>query len=87
MTLTLDLPEELAERLTATYPDQTERHRFMVGSLLDAIEAEQQERAEIIEILNADIAAVEAGNKGYTQEEMEQHWAELEAEMRRKLTP
>ena len=87
MTLTLELPDESMERLTTIYPDEAARTQFMVCSLLDAIEWKEQDYAEIVEIINADIAAEESGDKAYTLEEMDQHWAELEAEMRRKLTP
>jgi len=80
MTLTLELPEELAERLTVTYPDETDRNRFMVCSLLDAIEWKEQDYAEIMEIINADIAAEEAGDKGYTLDEAWQRIDEMKAE-------
>lgn len=85
MTLTLELPDESMERLAAVYPDEAARNQFLVCSLLEAIEWKEQDYAEIVKIIEADIAEEAAGFKGYTQEEMDQHWAELEAEMRRKL--
>lgn len=42
MTLTIDLPEELASRLTALLPEE-ERDRFALSAIAEALETRQQE--------------------------------------------
>ena len=69
MTLTLELPDDVAARLTATYPDEMERTRAVLYSIVDTIEAEQQDKAEWIEIINTRLDAIEAGGKTYTLDE------------------
>ena len=87
MTLTLELPDEIAARLTAAYPDEAERTRAVLCSIVDTIEAEQRDKAEIIEIIHTELAQIEAGGNSYTLEEMRKHWDEMRAEVRRKMTP
>ena len=76
MILTLELPDDVVARLSATYPDETERNRAVLCSIVDTIEAEQQDKAEWIEIINARLDALEAGGKSYTLEEA---WERLDA--------
>jgi len=40
MKLTLELPEEVAARLTATYLNEIERNRAVLYSIVETIEAE-----------------------------------------------
>ena len=82
MTLTLELPDEIAARLSATYPDEVERNRALLCSIVDTIEAEQRDKAEMIEVIHAELANIEAGSKSYTLEEMRQHWDEMRADAR-----
>lgn len=84
MTLTLELPDDVAARLTAVYPDEAERNRAVLSSILDAIEAEQGDKIEVVEIIHAELEEHTAGGKDYSFEEMRQHWAEMRAEVRRK---
>ena len=54
MTLTLNLPEELATRLAATLPE-AERDRFALTAIADALAARQREaEARLEQVLLAD---------------------------------
>ena len=75
MTLIRELPDNVAERLTATYPDETERNRAVLCSIVNVIEAEQQDKAEMIEIINTCLDALEAGGKTYSLDEA---WEQLD---------
>lgn len=85
MTLTLELPDDVATRLTAAYPDEAERTRAVLCSIIEVIEAEQKEKAEIIETIQEELEEIAAGGKDYSLEEMRQHWTEMRAEVRRKI--
>ena len=80
MTLTLELPDDVAEKLTAAYPDEAERNRALMCSIIDTLGWEQQDRAEMIEIINEELAATAAGDKGYTLDEAWQRLDEMKAE-------
>lgn len=76
MTLILELPDDVVERLTAAYPDETERNRAVLCSIVNAIEAEQRDKAEMIEIINTRLDDLEAGGKTYSLNEA---WEQLDA--------
>ncbi len=80
MTLTLELPDDVAARLTATYPDEIERNRAVLYSIVDTIEAEQQDKAEWIDIINTRLDAMEAGGKTYSLDEAWECLDALQAE-------
>ena len=56
MTLTIDLPEELACRLTERYPE-SERGLFAVSAIADALDLQEQEvdESRLIAALNAEL--------------------------------
>lgn len=57
MTITIDLPDELATRLAALLPEE-ERARFAVAAIADALETRQEEAAaeeKILAALRADL--------------------------------
>ena len=76
MTLTLELPDEVAARLAAAYPDETERSRAVLYSIIETLAAEQQDKAEWIEIVHTRLDALEAGGKSYSFDEA---WERLDA--------
>ncbi len=76
MTLTLELPDDLAARLSAAYPNETERDRAVLRSIVEAVEAEQHDKAEWIEIINTRLDALEAEGKTYSLDET---WERLDA--------
>ena len=80
MTLTLELPDDVAARLTATYPDETERNRAVLHSIVDTIEAEQEDKAEWIEMINARLDDLHAGGKTYSLDEAWEQLDTLQAE-------
>ncbi len=82
MTLTLEVPEEVLARLTETYPDETERNRALLGSIVETIEAEQQEKSEWIETIHARLDALEAGGKTYSLDEA---WEQLDRKQAERL--
>lgn len=83
MTLTLELPDDLAARLTAAYPNEAERSRAVLHSIVEAIEAEQRDKAEWIEIINTRLDALESGGKAYSLDEA---WERLDAMQAERLT-
>src|SRR5882724_4362895 len=54
MTLTLDLPEELASRLAMLLPEE-ERDRFAVAAIAEALAARQRSDAQLAASLLADL--------------------------------
>ncbi len=87
MTLTIDLPEELASRLTASYPEEAKRNQLIICSIADVLESKQQEADDLIASMDALIADVEAGRNTYSFEEVCRQWdedtaARLKAEKR-----
>ena len=84
MTLTLQLPDAMAEKLTAIYPDEQERYRAVLNSIAETLEAEQQDRAEWTEIVNAELDALTKDEKTYSLDEARQHWETTRAELHRK---
>jgi len=57
MTITIELPDELTERLNALLPED-ERARFAVAAIADALQARQREEAadkRVLAALHADL--------------------------------
>src|ERR1043166_3325818 len=55
MTLTIDLPEELASQMNALLPEE-ERDRFAISAIAEALTARQQERDALLAAsLNEDL--------------------------------
>lgn len=84
MTLTLELPEELAARLK-DLPEE-ERHSFSIAAIADALtclycEIEPEE-GDWIEQVNQAIDEIEAGQTGMPIEELFRQW-DAEKESRR----
>ena len=62
-------------RLTATYPDEAERNLAVLYSIVETIEAEQRDKAEWIETINARLDALETGGKTFSLDEA---WEQLD---------
>ena len=87
MTLTIDLPEELASRLTASYPEEAERNQLIICSIAEVLESQQQESEDLIASMDVIISDVQAGRNTYSFEEVCRQWdedtaARLKAEKR-----
>ena len=67
MTFTIDLPEELASRLSTALPEE-ERSQFAVAAIEEALEAHLQDEAECVAAVEEAIAEIEAGRTGLSFE-------------------
>ncbi len=60
MTLTIDLPDELASRLNNLLPED-ERVRFAVAAIADALVAQERDSAECVTAVEEALAEMEIG--------------------------
>ncbi len=72
MTLTIDLPDELASRLSALLPAE-ERGRFAVSAIADALLAQERDSAECIAAVEEAFIDVDKG-RTISFEEEEARW-------------
>lgn len=70
--MTIDLPDELASRLTALLPKE-ERKRFAVCAIADAVLAQEQDAAECRIAVEKAFADIEAG-RTFSLEEEKARW-------------
>lgn len=73
MTLTIDLPDELAARLAELLPEE-ERDRFAVAAIAEALEARQSDSAECIEAVEQALADMDAGRNLIPFEDVCRQW-------------
>jgi len=60
MTITIDLPDELAARLAELLPEE-ERNRFAVNAIAEALEAHRRDSAECVAAVKEALADMKAG--------------------------
>ena len=60
MTLTIDLPDELASRLMALLPEEA-RERFAVSAIEEALLAQERDSAECMVAVEEALAEMETG--------------------------
>jgi predicted transcriptional regulator len=72
MTMTIELPDELASRLNALLPEE-ERGSFAVSAIADALLAQERDSAECIAAVEEAIADMETG-RSVSFEEEEARW-------------
>jgi predicted transcriptional regulator len=72
MTLTIDLPEELASRLTALLPEE-ERTRFSVAAIADALIYRENEQ-DCVEVVEQALIDMDAGRGLISFEEVCRQW-------------
>ena len=77
MTLTIDLPDELASRIKAILPEE-ERRQFAVSAIAEAILLREQDSAECIAAVEEGIADMKAG-RTISLEEEKAHWEQQKA--------
>lgn len=77
MTLTIDLPDELASRLNALLPEE-ERGRFAVSAIADALLAQERDSAECNAAVEEAIADMETG-RTISFEDEEARWQQQKA--------
>ena len=73
MTLTIDLPAELAVRLATVLPEE-ERSQFAVMAIEDALEARLRDEAECVAAVEEAIAEMEAGRGLMSFEDAYREW-------------
>ncbi len=77
MTLTIDLPEELASRLAASMPEE-ERSEFTIHAIADALEARRRDEAECIAALEEALEDMKMG-RSLSFEEEQARWQSQKA--------
>ncbi len=73
MTLTIDLPEELASRLAASMPEE-ERSEFTIHAIADALEARRRDKTECIAAVEEAFKEMDAGRGLISFEEAQRQW-------------
>jgi predicted transcriptional regulator len=69
MTLTIELPDELAFRLMALLPEEA-RERFAVSAIAEALLAQESDSAECIAAVEEALAEMETGHTVSFDEEI-----------------
>lgn len=72
MTITLDLPDELASRLTLL-PEGT-RDRFAAAALADALDLRQAETEDCVTVVEQALADMDAGRGLVSFDEVARQW-------------
>ncbi len=72
MTLTIDLPDELASRLSALLPEE-ERSRFSVAAIADALTFREEEQ-DCVEVVEQALADMDKGHGLISFEEVCRQW-------------
>jgi predicted transcriptional regulator len=73
MTLTIDLPDELASRLAELLPEE-ERDRFAVAAIAEALEARRCDSAECIAAVEQALEDMDEGRNLIPFEEVCRQW-------------
>lgn len=79
MTLTIDLPEEVASRMQAMLPEE-ERREFAVSAIAEALMLREQDEAECIAAVEGRFADYEAG-RTISLEEEKARWETQKAKL------
>lgn len=77
MTLTIELPEELASRLNALLPEEAQG-RFAVSAIADALLAQERDSAECVAAVEEAIMDMEKG-RSLSLEDEEIRWQRQKA--------
>ena len=84
MTLTIDLPDDLAIRLNAALPEEA-RVRFAVSAISDALLAQESDSAECISAVEEAMIDVEM-NRSLSFEAEKARWRASVAELKQIMT-
>ncbi|HZT41180.1 MAG TPA: hypothetical protein VFA07_03280 [Chthonomonadaceae bacterium] len=84
MTITIDLPDELASRLAELLPEE-ERNRFAVNAIAEALEARRRDTAECVTAVEQALADMDAGRNLIPFEEVSRQWEADKTVLRNKM--
>lgn len=73
MTITIDLPDELASRLAELLPEE-ERNRFAIAAIAEALEARKRDSSECIAAVEEALADMDEGRNLIPFEEVCRQW-------------
>ena len=79
MTLTLDLPEELAFRLNALLPEEERKH-FALSAIAEALSAQEKDSVACIAGVEEALQDIEAG-RTFSLEEEKARWQHQKADL------
>ncbi len=79
MILTIDLPDDLAARLNAAFPEEA-RVRFAVSAISDALRAQEYDSAECTAAVEEAMRDVEM-NRSLSFEDEKARWRHLKTEI------